>query len=293
MTQETQFQTLLTLYTNFLEKQYQIYLKNNPDKYLKTLNYEFINLLRFRQKNLYKKHIPNNPKAGEWNILNNAYKMHLLRTFEHIDQLYKQNHLKNFLKTELPKLKERYKQHPMICEFDKNFIDANEYQIIKLLAKNQAYHNVIQQLGQQPIQKTSIIQREDKPTDFIEIKGQLSEEQINHFFSFLYKETNQQGEPFLSEGDTKELLKFGFGYSPSSKKFNLNLKPNRKGVFFYSIQQLFNRHSLNVKQKQLYKQFVLSSFHNFERDNIITIHSSFRNKKPSLMSFELDAYFSI
>lgn len=91
---------------------------------------------------------------------------------------------------------------------------------------------------------TSVI-FESLPSGFEKIYLEMSEIEIEHFFSFLYKEVDKNGKPFLSKMETNELLKYGFAVPPQPKKkyFELFFSgwKNSRAAFLHAIFTLMSK----------------------------------------------------
>ncbi|MCB9347614.1 MAG: hypothetical protein H6573_08885 [Lewinellaceae bacterium] len=139
------------------------------------------------------------------------------------------------------------------------------------------------------------------PPGYVKIEGRLSTEQIRHFFSFLYRETNgcPSKEPFLSKEEVEALLKFGFCYpaaEPEKKPFELKLSGHKTmGIIYYALFQLLPYHKSTWAPKDYKTHFALflrHNFRNFEGAPKATIQNNIRGRKPKRMKrgFDLSEY---
>lgn len=132
------------------------------------------------------------------------------------------------------------------------------------------------------------------PDNYTEIEGELSDEEIAYFFSFLYDENIDSGNIFLSKEDTLELLKYGFSIPdiPSGKYFTLMLesKGRSKNVILYCMFELFTAHCINPTGKHDYAKFLKYNFENFKEQTEFNIRSNMKAKKPASMKFDVKDY---
>lgn len=152
-------------------------------------------------------------------------------------------------------------------------------------------------------QKENDIVNPPPPEGFKKIPGNLTDEQIAHFFSFLHEEKGNDGNPLLPKNDVNELLQhgFGFGNAPSGKYYTLNISPYQKGLIQYCFHKLLESHE-DKKQadiRELILQFLIFNFEQFKpedgRDYLEhhkTFSKNFTWSKPKKMKFDIMPYLS-
>jgi hypothetical protein len=100
------------------------------------------------------------------------------------------------------------------------------------------------------------------------IPGKLTDEQTQHFFSFLYKEKSVNKEPFLAEESFNKIFANGLLIPQEIpvEKFSLNtsLKFPKK-IIDYAIHTFFLRHSLTERNKQDFVLFFAIYFIEYEK----------------------------
>ena len=92
----------------------------------------------------------------------------------------------------------------------------------------------------------------DHPEHWTAIRLSMTDDQLRAYFSFLYLEKNNLGLPFLEKNLTDRLLKFGLRIPPKplAQKYELNqTSVHRKSIIEQSVYVLFEKHSLNFKDK--------------------------------------------
>lgn len=99
------------------------------------------------------------------------------------------------------------------------------------------------------------------------IKVALTDDQVRAYFSFLYLEKNNLGLPYLEKTDTEKLLEFGFKVPPQPlpEKFRLNVTgQHKKSIMEICVNLLFDKFSLNLKNKLPFLKFLAFQFEDFE-----------------------------
>ena len=180
-------------------------------------------------------------------------------------------------------------------EFDGEFDDFLEITLLKyrnLLVEDQF---VMVENWRRRQQETQVglmdeIKDDDNLEEWKRINGNLSQEEIKTFFSFLYTETNGEEEPFSTKEDIVELLKNGFVLpkeEPENKiKLNLEGKKNLT-IVYYCAYELYRKHSGNRFEKDDIAKFFYWNFSNFSNTDLKGVKESIRNGKPNSMKFEL------
>lgn len=138
------------------------------------------------------------------------------------------------------------------------------------------------------------------PDGWVSIPGSFDRKQIIKFFSFLYLETDDNGNSLLSKADTTELLNFGFAY-PEKKQFSLKMfslqtsKQLPKSFVSYMFYHLFEHNKpffLKQNRKKHFALFLKHRFTNFSEQDLKTILNSIRDRKPKGLGpeFKLEKY---
>jgi len=122
----------------------------------------------------------------------------------------------------------------------------------------------------------------------------LNQQQTRKFFSFLYKETNRTKIPFLSEKDTKKLLRYGLSFSenPNGTYYFLSLDKKNKPIqiIYYCFSEL-NGKTFSKYEKESIAKFLKFNFENFKDIPLHKIKNSMRSdRRPKKMYFEISRY---
>ncbi len=135
------------------------------------------------------------------------------------------------------------------------------------------------------------------PEGYTPIPGKFTKEEIQHFFSFLYKEKSKEGACFLSEEDVREIFKYGLAIPPAplSQKYKLNCSLKfPKGIVEFCIYGFFRNHTSPHNKKDILK-FFASYIMDFERalinEHTLQIWSdNVTGKRPEKMTFAIKDY---
>jgi len=127
-------------------------------------------------------------------------------------------------------------------------------------------------------------------TEPIKIKGELTDDQVRHYFSFLYFTDNQIDKSFLTKDEVEEIFKNGIEIpaTPRSEKFELNVTPRfPKKIVDYFIYTFYVRY--NPKAKVPILKFFGSYIKNYEKAldplKITSVKSNLTGEKPSSTKF--------
>jgi hypothetical protein len=136
------------------------------------------------------------------------------------------------------------------------------------------------------------------PNGYKEIKGNLSLEEIKRYFSFLYLEKSDRGEPFLTEKDVKEIFRYGIAIPPSIhiQKFKLNCtKAFPKSLIEFCIYKFYEKHSRSISQKVDILEFFSFYFQDFEmhgqsKEKLLQWSKNVTGEKPLRMKIDIEEY---
>ena len=135
------------------------------------------------------------------------------------------------------------------------------------------------------------------PEGYTQVAGDFSKEETQVYFSFLYKETDESGKPFLAEAEVREIFKYGLAIpsNPPKKRYGLHYSLKfPKSIVEYCIYRFFYKHTTSHHKKSVLK-FFASYLQDFEKslksekamqtwsDNVV-------GTKPSRMKFALADY---
>ena len=138
---------------------------------------------------------------------------------------------------------------------------------------------------------------DDIPEGYVLVAGDFSKEEVQAYFSFLYKETDESGKSFLAEAEVWEIFKYGLAIPPNPPKKRYRLHHSLKfpkSIVEYCIYRFFYKHTTSHHKKSVLK-FFASYLQDFEKslksekamqtwsDNVV-------GKKPSRMKFALTDY---
>lgn len=135
------------------------------------------------------------------------------------------------------------------------------------------------------------------PTGYKIVEGKFSKEEVQQYFSFLYKEKSKEGKAFLLENEVIEMFKYGFAIPPEPlpKKYKLNYSLKfPKSIVEYGIYTFYKEHTSNH-----HKQDVLTFFANYIEDFAIALKSdkamqtwsdNVVGKRPSRTKFAIAEY---
>jgi hypothetical protein len=106
-----------------------------------------------------------------------------------------------------------------------------------------------------------------------EIAGNMTIEEIRHYFSFLYKEVRSNSkylncQPFLPEEAVNQIFENGMVIpaNPLEPKFKLNIEPRfPKKIVDYAIHQFFNLHSITKRDMADYVLFFANYIEDYEK----------------------------
>ena len=136
------------------------------------------------------------------------------------------------------------------------------------------------------------------PEDYIKINGKFSLEEIQFYFSFLYKEISEDDRPFLKKEDVMEIFKFGIAIPPKpmTKKYKLNCGAKYpKNIVEYCIYIFYLKYSFRNKEKKDVLRFFAYYFADFEY--ALTSPQKFQawcnnvtGDEPKLIKFDINIY---
>lgn len=178
----------------------------------------------------------------------------------------------------------------LIYQHQRDILHFLHEELYKLQAENERFVECMESANI-PNSKEIIIP--DIPNDHIEIKGNLSFEQITHFFTFLIKETNGDETPFLTEEKHYQLLQYGFTVpnKPRTPLIKLKLSNKKtKAIICYAMYKLYTAHSMNIYMKESYAKFLVYNFQEFSKNSVIDIKKRIKDEKPKRMNFDIADY---
>jgi hypothetical protein len=128
------------------------------------------------------------------------------------------------------------------------------------------------------------------PKDYKKLAPRFSDEELWKFISFLFKQNNKSGEPFLSKEDTRELFKYGLVIPPErlEQPFKLNLgvdKSNDKTTIYSIFYEFYRISQETGTKKDAIAAFLFRHFDNFDTEN--SIYDALRKGD---LGFEIEPY---
>jgi hypothetical protein len=143
------------------------------------------------------------------------------------------------------------------------------------------------------ITEEPIEQDEDFGDNFSPIIGRLNKDEFAKFLSFLYRETNRDTEPFLSEAEVAKLVCNGLALpQEETKQYELKISAKKTlKTIYHCFYMLYDKHNQNRNCKDDIAAYLKFNFTNFKNIEIANIKDSMRSEKPSTMRFNIDNYF--
>lgn len=137
----------------------------------------------------------------------------------------------------------------------------------------------------------------DESWDIVELY--ITNDQVRAFFSFLYLERNDKGQPYLEKPDVEKLFRFGFKIPPVplTRKFKLNLtSKSRKSIFEQCVYTFYNKYAGSQKNKVAFLKFLAYTFEEFKHiqsaDDFRNWSKNFTQKKfRTPLPFDIKRYF--
>lgn len=179
-----------------------------------------------------------------------------------------------------------------------NFIDRMA--VISFYIENEKnYLNFLNQELESIKKGDGTIVFEPLPEGYELINLNMTEVEIEHFFSFLYKVKDSNNKPYLSKTEVGEIFKYGFAVPPRPVDqfydFNFSNYKNSKGALWYALYMLLRTPYLPSgksisEEKTKVATFLKFYFSEFNDKDIGTIKNLIRGKIPKT-GFELDEYF--
>lgn len=108
---------------------------------------------------------------------------------------------------------------------------------------------------------------ENIPVGYRIVEGKFTKEEVQEFFSFLYKEKSKEGKTFLLENEVREIFKHGLAIPPEppAKKYKLNCSLKfPKSIVEYGIYTFYKEHTSNHRKQDILK-FFANYFEDFEK----------------------------
>jgi hypothetical protein len=135
------------------------------------------------------------------------------------------------------------------------------------------------------------------PKGYILVEGKFSMEETRAYFSFLYKEKDESGKPFLPEADVKDLFKYGLAIPPKPPKKRYRLHSSLKfpkGIVEFCIYKFYTNHTNSHLKKDVLK-FFASYIKDFEKalqsdDDMQTWSDNVTGKRPARIKFDFNNY---
>lgn len=132
----------------------------------------------------------------------------------------------------------------------------------------------------------------------LKIKGHFTDDEIRHYFSFLYLEKGADKQPFLSEEAVKQIFANGLliPQEPLLEKFELHCDPRKpKAIVDFAIHKLMIKNSFTSRDKNDYLVFMGSHIKNFESalhsiKKLVSIAKNISGEKPSRCSINWNKY---
>lgn len=119
------------------------------------------------------------------------------------------------------------------------------------------------------------------------IKG-LSDQSFVKFISFLYKEDNNSGSPFLSEAEVNEITSAGATYSKSPPRlYNLNLRNGKSRAVVSNCFYLFTLEHAGKDTKQGVAEFLKHTFTDYAEMDVNTIKNELRSRNFNSINFKV------
>ena len=129
------------------------------------------------------------------------------------------------------------------------------------------------------------------------VEGKFKKEEVQQYFSFLYKEKSKEGKTFLLENEVTEIFKHGLAIPPEplAKKYKLNCSLKfPKNIVEYGIYTFYKEHTANHHKQDILKFFAnyIEDFANaLKSDNTMqTWSDNVVGKMPVKMKFEISEY---
>lgn len=96
------------------------------------------------------------------------------------------------------------------------------------------------------------------PIGYRIVEGNFTKEEVQQYFSFLYKEKSNDGKPFLRENEVKEIFKYGLAIplKPPAKKYKLNCSLTfPKNIVEFHIYKFYSKHTTSKHKQDVLKFF--------------------------------------
>ena len=130
------------------------------------------------------------------------------------------------------------------------------------------------------------------PKDYVVINGKFSVEETQAYFSFLYKEKDESGKPFLLEAEVQEIFKYGLAIpsKPAKKRYRLHYTLKfPKSIVEFCIYKFYTEHTKSHDKKAVLK-FFASYIKDFEKalkseNDMQTWSDNVTGKRPRRMKF--------
>lgn len=123
----------------------------------------------------------------------------------------------------------------------------------------------------------------------VKLQGHFTDDEIRHYFSFLFLEKGADKQPFLSEGAVKQIFANGLFIpaEPLVDKFEFHRDPRiPKAIVDYAIHKLMIKNSYTSRDKNDYLIFMGSYIKNYEgvlesSNKLVSIGKNISGEKPS------------
>ena len=132
----------------------------------------------------------------------------------------------------------------------------------------------------------------------LKLRGHFTDDEIRHYFSFLYLEKGADKESFLSEEAVKQIFSNGLliPQEPLVEKFELHRDPRfPKKIIDFAIHKLIGKHSYTLRDKNDYLIFMGSYIKDYEGallsfKKLVDIGKNLSGEKPSRSNINWNNY---
>ena len=135
------------------------------------------------------------------------------------------------------------------------------------------------------------------PNDYKVVEGKFTKEEVQHFFSFLYKEKSKEGKAFLLENEVIEIFKYGLAIpmEPPATKYKLKCSLTfPKSIVEYGIYTFYREHTSSHRKQEILKFFAsyIEDFANALKDDkaMQTWSDNVVGKRPARSKFAIGEY---